>query len=112
MSCRYILQNADTVEGAGRLSQVLGMHSQELALECVPHAILPLTAAEDNEGLNHLAWAVGTDALQIMEGHGHVVIAKRLFEGCSAAAAAAAMLLSQGEADTRSNAAAEARSQF
>ena len=80
-ACTHDLPSADLVAPAGRLSEVLGMDSRELALECVPHAILPLTAAEDNEGLNHLAWAVDTDALQIMEGHGHLVIAKRLFEG-------------------------------
>lgn len=57
------------------------MDSQELAGKCVPHAILPLSAAEDTDGLNHLAWAVGSDARQVMEAHGHVVIAKRLFEG-------------------------------
>ena len=73
---------------AEHLSNVAGnLEPQDLAAECVPWAILPLTATKDREGLAALAQATGSNMHALMSSNGHIVIAKRMFEGgrsCSA----------------------------
>ena len=66
---------------AERLSELIGIDAQQVVASCVPYAILPLAAAEDKDGLHRLAWAVGSGARQVMEAHGHMAIAKRLYAG-------------------------------
>ena len=66
---------------ADQLSYVMGMEPQKLALVCVPWTILTLTANQDRAGLAALAKAAGSDCLAMMQAHGHIVIAKRLYGG-------------------------------
>ena len=61
----------------------MGMDAPQLALACVPCAILPLTAKRDQAGLQALAAAAGSTCAAMMQAHGHTVIAKRLFEGAA-----------------------------